>query len=228
MSKLISAANKKTRVPPGILPDKTGHKNIVIASFRRSGTHILIDLILNNFSPYKRNPLYVDIDQSIGNDTLKQIQKNHGLVLKTHFPILLDNNEKQLKKLNKQTQICLGKILRESYVIIPDRDVDSIRKSLDNFYEDKVNNLAVMKESFHTFWKDYKYMTVDFDSLVDNDKCEEVIRRISNYINLKNDDLVLPLNKSNKYQIYYNKLMTRLIGYRSKRINTSIKVGDSE
>jgi hypothetical protein len=47
------------RCPPGLLRNsKNDLPNLVVATFPRCGTHLLIDLILNNFSLYRQNPLY--------------------------------------------------------------------------------------------------------------------------------------------------------------------------
>ena len=80
--------SKRVMAPSGsIVASHTSLPLIVVTSFPRSGTHILIDLILNNFTPYRRNPLYVDLDRYIheGLDVEDLIQKG-GYVVKTHYP----------------------------------------------------------------------------------------------------------------------------------------------
>ena len=59
LSKLLPPNTPTVRCPPGLLRNsKNDLPNLVVATFPRCGTHLLIDLILNNFSLYRQNPLY--------------------------------------------------------------------------------------------------------------------------------------------------------------------------
>ncbi len=62
-----------------------GTPHVVVAAQMRSGTHLLIDLILNNFPVYRESPLYLDLERYRLSDLeTSRIPDLRGLVIKTH------------------------------------------------------------------------------------------------------------------------------------------------
>src|SRR4051812_42875729 len=85
-SRVLPHDTRKTTAPPAVLPSADGPL-IIVASMMRSGTHLLLDSMFNNFPPLRRTPLFVDFDsyerQALPVDPLRSLR---GAVIKTHYP----------------------------------------------------------------------------------------------------------------------------------------------
>ena len=57
--RVLPYENARVVAPPGV-PVTQDRPNIVVATPKRSGTHVLIDILLNNLPAYRRRPLYVE------------------------------------------------------------------------------------------------------------------------------------------------------------------------
>jgi len=154
-----------------------GRRNVIIVSARRSGTHLLVDLIVNNFGYESINKNYIDytkyewpglngfqekIDE--GNKVTWTHTHNYKDHLKRNHSIDLGDDEK------------LNKIFSESKIILIYRDIRDIitscyhrpkikskYKSFDDFYEnfdfegyetlgEKHDNLSDLLLSYYKNW----------------------------------------------------------------------------
>ena len=86
VSRLLPHNNHRCIAPPGII-GPAGGKSIIVPSLMRSGTHVLIDLLLNNVPGYRRAPLNVDLDHYLaGKNSLDALNRCGSYVMKSHYP----------------------------------------------------------------------------------------------------------------------------------------------
>lgn len=153
-------------------------KNIIIASHRRSGTHLTIDSIINNFGSYKDNPeielLNLDSLTKHGGrkysikEMLAGIPEN-GAVIKTHshgniqdfFPELPNGGFKGLQELLAESKIIyvyrdVRDVLTSQYYYqanydksVPKRGIDTYVLEGNNFDADSYNGEMSRPE----YWK---------------------------------------------------------------------------
>ena len=114
VSRLLPPANRRTICPPGKLRPGTAPL-IVVVSIRRSGTHLLIDAILNNFAVYKRRPLYVSLDQYLlSGYPVEDLLACGGYIVTTHFPQTLSfDYESQVRA-----------VVQQATVLVPSRPIE--------------------------------------------------------------------------------------------------------
>ena len=215
-STLFPHDNKRCVAPPGSLQPGVG-KNIIVCSLMRSGTHALIDLLLNNFQPYRRTPLYVDFDGLIKLNLDKdEILGINGYLIKTHFP---------QNPLPREHIEILDLLAQGSHVIRPYRDLNHVRNSLQNFsHADYQGDLVGIALEADRFWGKYNPLVIPFDDLINSNKAASVIKTLSHH-------LQMPCNKKTianpeRHQVLFAlscKLATRILGKHSPRINTTIQ-----
>jgi len=216
LQRMFPHNNKKTVAPPGILCKQVG-KPILVSSLMRSGTHLLIDLVLNNFSEYRNSPLYIDLDQYLKNRlSIDELFGCGNYVIKTHFPQVM-HSAKDI--------IVIRKLASESYIIQPQRDIASISKSLQKFsYLGNFEDLLLEKNTFEEFWKDYTTLQINFRDLLSKENGGSILEDIEAFISQphRTPPVLPPLNTSIPY-IYIIKLLTRLLGKKAPIINTTIQ-----
>jgi hypothetical protein len=132
--------------------------NIIIVSHRRSGTHIVIDLIMNNFINY--NKPYINLDSIKGNhgnygdlDFFKSEINKRPRLIKTHM-----NSNIFQYAINKKINNYIHSLLSESKIIYIYRNGKDVMGSL--FYYMKQFDESVKKINFEDFIK----MKNNFDS----------------------------------------------------------------
>ncbi len=147
--------NPRTLCPPGMPEAGKGPKRplIMVPTLMRSGTHILIDLILNNFPAYQGKPLYVDLDLVMRHpqreEMLAAMMEVGGFVVKTHYPQLIVK-EPDLEVVQQ--------VADQSIIISTRRDSDLVLKSMMRFPElskrfgDEATIVAGI-ERFYEFWQ---------------------------------------------------------------------------
>ena len=216
LQRLFPHNNKRTVAPPGILSKRVG-KPILVSSLMRSGTHLLIDLLLNNFAEYRNTPLYIDLDQYLTKRLpTDQLLSCGSYVIKTHFP--------QTTHAIENISI-IKKIASQSYILQPQREIESIANSLQKFsYSGTFEDLLLEKHTFEDFWKGYPVHHIFFHDLLDKDKGKTILEGIESFISqpFRNPPILPPLNTSISH-IYVIKLLTRLFGKKSPIINTTIQ-----
>ena len=202
--------------PPGELPSPKENPTIVVASIMRSGTHLLIDTLFNNFTEYRNAPLYIDLDEWIRTGgTLAELKGLTGVIIKTHYPqVSLPIEPLEMKSFFQDCQI-----------FTPVREHDKIWRSSTSTAFDAYSSEDEFKRdlsAFSTFWEPFEALQVPFSSLVADD-FTPVVTALSEYLDLAPAKrFVAPFKKGEKFKVYFYKLLTRLLGKQSPIINTTI------
>lgn len=209
---LLSFQNSRVVAPPGDLLVRDGQP-VIVASLMRSGTHLAIDLLLNNFIALRRRPLYVDLDKYVlAGRTAYSVKQGGSYVVKTHFP--------QAAKMHKAADVCA--LARESSVLLVHRELTACSESLQRF-----NTNCEVDEQIATrhreFWSHYNPLNIDFEEMVDAEKCKQLLGRISSHLGLPlRDKIILPRGRNSRAAVYTDKALTRILGRRAWRVNTTI------
>jgi hypothetical protein len=215
-SRLLPHNNRRCVAPPGPLPRGKG-RPIVVASLMRSGTHLLVDLILNNFPAYRRSPLYVDADalfrSSGGGGGLAEVG---SCIVKTHFPQL---------PAESAAEQALADLATQALVLQPVRSADATLRSLQRFgYRGDRRQLDAERQHWDAWWGRFAPVRFCFVDLASPTSSHEAVRQIARALGC--DAPVVPqLTQSLEATgaVLGSKLLTRLLGRRAPRINTSIQ-----
>jgi len=214
-SRILPHDTKKTTCPPAPLVSGDGPL-IIVASLMRSGTHLLLDSLFNNFSTLRRSPLFLDFDayqrQSLPPAALNSIA---GTVVKTHFPET---------PLAEPYASALAALAPRALVLMPRRPTAEIRKSLAKWGVDvPAAEFDEIESRFLNFWTPFSPLTVEFSALLNAPKVQallaEIAKRAGSSLRL-NSKLVMP--SPSRFGVYVDKLLTRLSGKSAPRINTTI------
>jgi hypothetical protein len=208
--------NPKTVCPPGEAP--TGqHPPIIVASLMRCGTHLTIDLLLNNLQPYRNKPLYVDFDRHVfeARDPA-ELMAAGSCIIKTHI---------QQRPFNQATLDLLKEIAAKGLVIIPVRKPSDTRSSLLQLnYLHSEDRLMRDHEQHVRFWSDFSPIFVDFSTLLDLEKASLFLKEVRCRLGLSEPEhAAQPIIASrSEWRVFWDKFQTRLLGARAKLINTTI------
>lgn len=216
LAKIIPHNNKRCTVPPGRISQVEG-KPIIVSSMMRSGTHVLIDLILNNFPNYRHNPLYIDLDHYLGKRLSEvELLSCGAYVIKTHYP---------QARHDKDSIRSINQLANNAYIIQPIRDIESVFQSLQNFsYQGGIARLKEENERFNRFWGKHNILQLNFKDLIDISKTTSCIQKIGDFINQESQrKAVLPPAKNATKKVLLLKIVTRLLGCRAPVINTTIR-----
>ena len=217
ISKLIPPDTKRTVAPPGKLrPSANPLPLVVVAAFPRSGTHVLIDLILNNFPAYRRVPLYVNLDEYLlqGLDVDDLIQKG-GYVVKTHYPekhFCSDNHE------------AYEKVFANAAIFVPIRSERDIFCSFQKMVDSKrKEHLVEDHAAFWEFWSKKAVHTFLFACLITPEKAVPILDEIQSHLGLQRAKRAIgPPDKRHRLKVYLRKLATRIFGNRLRIVNTTV------
>lgn len=219
---VLPFTNPRVVAPPGT-PGQHGRPNLIVATPMRSGTHILIDLILNNLPAYRTRPLYVDLDQCLkqarpGRDLLGGVAADAGHVLKTHYPVGVPAVAADPR---------LDVLVRQGIVLAIHRPRADILKSLDRWVggaeEDPEVRFGPQIDAFWSFWGDVPRIDLDFADLFKVDRMHDLIGRIADRTGTAPAPrFTPPPGRSEARRIQIDKAATRLLGRRAPRINTTI------
>jgi len=221
--KVLRFENPRVVSPPARVAN-VPLKNILVATPMRSGTHLMIDLILNNIAEYRRTPLYTDFDACCRQfdsspHFLDELTGNSGTIIKTHFPIT-----KHGLRFHEKLQT-----LSESAIVITvKRDKNQVfqsRKKWDVMHTANTSgDLTADYERFWEFWGGSEDLCADFTDLFDKDAASGLVQRIRALTecdsNASKYRHLAPERRS--HAIYINKALTRLIGRYAPRIDTTI------
>ena len=218
--------NPRTLCPPGMPQAGKGPKRplIMVPTLMRSGTHILIDLILNNFPAYQGKPLYVDLDLVLRHpqreEMLAKMREVGGFVVKTHCPQLI------VKEGDVEV---IQEIAAESIIISTKRDTDVVLESMVRFPElsrrfgDEATIVAGI-ERFYEFWQSREPTVFPFEQLLKNSEVPNIVAEIASVIDCPlPSKVVTPPEKAAYLRVCAVKAMTRVLGHRSPVINTTIQ-----
>lgn len=215
--KLFQHANVRTVAPPAIPIANGKHlPNIVVASKMRSGTHLAIDSILNNFSDYRRKPLYIDIDEyAKQGKSIKDFNALGGYIIKTHYPQVLRDMPEGFETL-----------LDQAIIVTPERSNTEIKRSMEYFYEIDSDEVDAGIERFDDYWQDRGSLSVHYKSFRDPQKLTAFLQQIAERTNAKMaaKTTMLP-SLGNPKRLFLNKLLTRLLGRHAPIVITSISAG---
>jgi hypothetical protein len=221
---LLKYSNPRVVCPPGKLSIGQGEL-VLVPTLIRSGTHLLIDAIINNFPQYKRTPLYVDLDALLNDSSTRDNQvekliKCGGYALKTHFPQV---------NFHPDREVFIRKIAASSKIITIERNLD------DSFYSckawSKTYPIAQSQETylqsvdmFRNFWGQYDCMKVSFSEIIDRDRFADLVHRIGNYIGVSPRIRTIYSPRPDEIlNVYMIKTITRILGQYSPVVNTTIK-----
>lgn len=225
-SRHIVHNNKRTCAPPGQLHMRVGCTRlpkILVATTMRSGTHIVIDAILNNFPQYRCSPLYIDLDRLLGDRGVGQAQIDMlngigGIVLKTHMP---------QSRTTVERMAILNKIIPNTVLVTTWRDPKKQLESLRNFRvhtEEHLGKLIGNVDLFYDYWESQDTVRINFDELLNRDGFRKSVAAISKRIHLPVDDrkIVYPPSREKRLTVYTQKFLTRVLGRYAPVINTGI------
>lgn len=214
--------NRRMVCPPG-RPAVHGRPNIVVATPKRSGTHVLIDTILNNMPAFRNRPLYIDLDQAWkrrdSSDRLfDHIDPQAGYVIKTHLPIDSPGAAMSPHVLE---------LLDAATVLTVHRPVEAIIRSMERWKQSGNDEMAgrILAETaaFWKFWEKRPRMALEFGDLFDDARMRDVIDELAACTGTERAARhVTPLRPEQLRHIYVNKAMTRLLGRHAPRIDTTI------
>ena len=203
--------------PPGRLRDAGPGEIVLVASLMRSGTHVLIDCILNNFVRYRRRPLYIDLDQFVGQGRAwRQIADHAGpYLVKTHFP--------QVERPGLEEAVT--QLLGSAKVVIPRRSAADVLRSSEAFDTGLTRDeLTRSLDRFDRFWSRVPHLDVEFAQLIDRERAPAQLERLAGFLQASpRVPPVLPPDAAQRLSIYTAKLATRLLGNRAPVINTTIR-----
>lgn len=220
---LVPFTNPRVVCPPGRVRMR-GRPNIMVATPMRSGTHILIDLILNNLPDYRARPLYVDLDQCAKQggpdlDLLGALGPQSGYVLKTHMPLNVPDGMVDDPRVMALTDAAC--------VITVHRDRDDVCRSLGRWHGvDQAAAEATYGPEYDRFWQQWEgrdRIAVAFPDLFDPAAMQRLLTDIATRTGTTvAPRYVAPPSGGSKAQIYATKLATRLLGRHAPRVDTTI------
>jgi hypothetical protein len=221
-TKVLPFTNPRVVSPPGV-PGRHGRVNLIVATPMRSGTHILIDLLLNNLPAYRHRPLYIDLDQCLkqarpGHDLLGRLAPDAGHVVKTHYPIAVPEAAADPR---------LPGLLRAGLVLAIHRPRAEILRSLDRWQgapEDSPEaRFGPQIDAFWAHWKDIPRIDLEFAELFDAGRMRALLERIAAASGAPvAPRFVPPPGRGERRRIYLDKALTRALGRHAPRINTTI------
>jgi hypothetical protein len=214
-AKMLPPANRQTTCPPGRLVSCNAPL-IIVPSLMRSGTHLLLDSMMNNFLALRHKPLFIDFDAyeraGLPPGPIAQI---NGAIIKTHYP---------------QTPLAapyleaLKQLIPRAFIITPQRPEAEVRRSLGKwglFPTDK--EFADVTRRMDAFWVPFTPVTVEFSSLLKREGVAELVRIVAARTRLQPlppEKMVMP--SPSRSGVYLDKMMTRLFGRHAPRINTTM------
>ncbi len=208
--------NRRTVCPPGPIP--TGvHAPIIVSSLMRSGTHLAIDLLLNNLWSYRNNPLYIDFDRlALDTPDPERIKTAGSCIIKTHV---------QQCAFDEKTRDLLKSIASKGLVVIPTRDLAATHSSLKKWNQSFSLEKLKRDHSEHLdFWKEFFPIVVDFKDLLDPARAGLFLRDVRQRLDLPDDESPADVITASglELRIFWSKLHTRLVGSDAGLINTTI------
>lgn len=215
-ARLFPHTTGKVMCPPGPLP--TGPlPPLIVSSLMRTGTHLLIDLLLNNIQGYRQSPLYLDFDaytfEGFASAPLLEVG---SCVVKTHVAH---------RPFNPETGDLLRALADRSVVIIPMRQPEKIYKSMATWgYQASPEEFAGLQARHLAFWKGHDPILVEFDHLLNPEKAAKILALIRDRAGLPPDQgTALPfVAGSSRARNLFRKLRTRIQGCKAPRFNTTV------
>jgi hypothetical protein len=214
-TRILPHDTRRTTCPPAPLVPGEG-PIIIVPSLMRSGTHLLLDALFNNFPALRRRPLFVDFDacERVGRPPGPFTSVN-GVTIKTHYPQV---------ELAGPYSSALTSAAARALILTPRRPAAEIRKSLAKWGENfTAEEFAEIERCFDAFWGPFSPITVNFATLLESGGIESLMRLVMERTGLapgRNKPPVMPAR--HRSGIYFDKVLTRLLGRGAPRINTTV------
>ncbi len=213
-SKLFPHDTEKTTCPPA--PLVSGGPLIIVPSLMRSGTHLLLDSLFNNFPVLRRTPLFVDFDayerQALPATPLSFLT---AVTIKTHFPET---------PLSEPYASRLAALASRALILMPRRAASEIRRSMEKWgMEFSPDEFAKVERRFHDFWVPFSPLIVDFPALLNPARLRLFLGLVAERAGLgfhENKSPCMPAR--HRWGVYFDKALTRVFGRKAPRINTTI------
>lgn len=202
--------------PPGVLAAANGVPHVIVAAPMRSGTHLVIDLILNNFPVYRAGPLYLDLEQyRLAGLETERILSFRGSVIKTHFPHTSDLVSHKRD---------IAPLIERYPVIVPVRERRDVMDSMQRFGEWGTSQSTEEQfDAFEECWRGVPRLSIPFDQLVDPAALSATVSALATHLGAEpSASLVGPRPQSQRRRVLFDKVLTRLFGPAAPRINTTI------
>ena len=214
-SKLLPHDTASTTCPPAQLVSGGGPV-IIVASLMRSGTHLLLDTLFNNFPGLRRAPLFLDLDAYERKGLpVAPLTSVKGMIVKTHYP------ETPLAASYAEA---LQTLASRAIVYIPRRSSEEVRRSLAKWgFQFSQDQFAELENQFQSFWSRFSPTSVEFTSLLNPSGVQTVLTQIARQSGLtlgRPGKPVMPAKS--RLGVYMDKALTRIAGSRAPRINTTI------
>ena len=213
-SRLFAHDTEKTTCPPARLV--SGGPLIIVPSLMRSGTHLLLDSLFNNFPTLRRSPLFVDFDayerQALPAEPLNFLT---AVTIKTHFPET---------PLAEPYASRLEALASRALILMPRRAASDIRRSMEKWgMEFSSDEFAEVEHRFHNFWAPFSPLIVDFPTLLDPARLHLFLGLVAERAGLDFQENKTPcMPARHRWGVYFDKALTRVFGRKAPRINTTI------
>jgi hypothetical protein len=206
---------------------------VLVPTIMRSGTHVLIDLILNNFPKYKRSPLMVMVDQfywqpvETREKLFEQLYQTGGYVVKTHYPQVGFHQPWRAPHFERLIPPCR--------IVTVERDREETYRSSAKWYASEPRDgdlrVAATREEyertanlFDEYWKGHEVLRLDFRRVLDPTSTPKLISEIADWIGAEpRSRPVPPFPKNARTRVFVSKALTRMIGRRAPVVNTTLR-----
>ena len=210
---------RRTTCPPAALVGADGPL-IIVPSLMRSGTHLLLDTLFNNFPALRRKPLFVDFDAYRANGLHRQLRlfaSINGIVIKTHFPLQVPLAGPLTFRFSRRllrARLCCGRIVKGR---------ESANRLQSGTRIIRRRNLRNWRKIFENFWVPYSPLIVDFTTLLNSDGVARFIEQVKKKTGLQIRVPFQPVMPArSRVGIYMDKILTRAFGCKVPRVNTTI------
>jgi len=214
-TRLLPHDTRRTTCPPAPLIPGDGPL-IIVPSLMRSGTHLLLDALFNNFPALRRWPLFVDFDacERVGRSP-EPFATISGVTIKTHYPQV---------ELTEPYVAALTAMAARALILTPRRPAVEIRKSLAKWGEKfTAEEFAEIERRFDAFWGPFSPVTMNFATLLDVGGIESLVSLVAERTGLAPNRKKTPVMPArHRFGIYFDKVLTRLLGRNAPRVNTTI------
>lgn len=215
-SYLLPHASLRTTSPPLPVPNGEG-PTVVLAALPRSGTHLLIDLLVNNIPALRRRPLYVDWDAWChGGPPDPSLPGVSGALVSAHHPF---------GPLDPTAVAALRAVASRALVVSPVRGLHAMLRSWETAGMGRSSEQAAqaMVAQHDEFWRPFAPLRVAFDDLLDREAGSAFVEEVGTALGTSGRaGKQLRLAAASRRGVLLNKVFTRVLGQRAPTINTTI------
>jgi hypothetical protein len=214
-SRFLPHDTRRTTCPPAAVVSGEGPV-IIVPSLMRSGTHLLLDGLFNNFPALRRTPLFIDFDAyERGSLPIPPLAAVNGVVIKTHYP---------QTPLQPAYAATLEQLAGRAVILHPSRPAAQVRNSLAKWNMImSEEEFAELENRYNDFWGRYSPTVVEFAMLLKPEGMAGFIRQVQQRTGLEPRSTSRPIIAAKTRKgAYIDKILTRMFGCHVPRINTTI------